>query len=77
MCDLAVDLQEAAKAFGLSRPPFAAEIATLDSLAGDGLLTRDGYRISLTEEGRPLMRVVASVFDPYFTEANKKHSRAV
>jgi oxygen-independent coproporphyrinogen-3 oxidase len=77
MCDLAVDLDQAACSFGQESGYFDAERAQLDALVADGLIEFDGRRIVLTDLGRPLMRLVAAVFDRYLEPAAGRHSRAV
>jgi oxygen-independent coproporphyrinogen-3 oxidase len=77
MCDLVVDLADAAARFGQAAGYFAAERAKLDALAADGLIEVDGERIALTKLGRPLMRLVAAVFDRYLEPSAGRHSRAV
>ena len=72
MCDLALDLD----AFGgLAR--FAGEIATLEPLAEQRLLTIEGARITVTEPGRPYVRIAAAAFDTYLAASQKRHSVAV
>jgi oxygen-independent coproporphyrinogen-3 oxidase len=44
---------------------FAAELARLDLLAADGLLTRDAEWISVAPKGRLLIRNICMVFDRY------------
>ncbi|MBI4367581.1 MAG: oxygen-independent coproporphyrinogen III oxidase [Deltaproteobacteria bacterium] len=73
MCDLGVDLDCAAG--GSAR--FAAEIDALRVLAGDGLLKIDGARITVTEQGRPYVRIAAAAFDTYLAASQKRHSVAV
>jgi oxygen-independent coproporphyrinogen-3 oxidase len=77
MCDLEVDLVACAQDFGESAAYFAAEQAPLQALADEGLVQIAGDRIRLTELGRPLMRLVAAVFDRYLTAAAGRHARAV
>jgi oxygen-independent coproporphyrinogen-3 oxidase len=72
MCDLALDLD----AFGgLSR--FAGEIAKLQPLVEQGLLTIEGARMTVTEPGRPYVRIAAAAFDAYLAAGQKRHSVAV
>lgn len=72
MCDLALDLD----AFGgVAR--FATELETLEALAAQGLLTIDGVKITITEAGRPYIRIAAAAFDSYLTTSQKRHSVAV
>ena len=72
MCDLALDLDRFGGVAG-----FAAEMTALEDLAAQGLVTIDGGRITVTEAGRPLVRIVAAVFDTYLAAAQKRHSIAV
>jgi oxygen-independent coproporphyrinogen-3 oxidase len=73
MCDGAVDLD----AMGGRPGWWDAERETLDAMAADGLLTRDGGCIRLTPAGRGLCRVVAAVFDTYLARSEARHSVAV
>jgi len=73
MCDLALDL--ASVEGGPAR--FAREIAALVPLAEEGLLTIEGALITVTERGRPYVRITAAAFDAYLAASQKKHSVAV
>lgn len=73
MCDLELDL--AALEGGLER--FAAEIAALQPLAEEGLVTIEGAHVAVTREGRPFVRIAAAVFDAYLPAGQKRHSVAV
>jgi len=79
MCNLAVDLDAAIDAVPTpgANPNFAAELAELAPLAARGLVTIDGHRITVTEAGRPFVRLVAAAFDAYLTAAPARHSVAV
>ncbi len=77
MCDGQVDTDAVARSLGAPEGWCPSELATLDDMAADGLLTRDGPAISLTPEGRPLARVVAAVFDTYLGAGKGRHSVAV
>jgi oxygen-independent coproporphyrinogen-3 oxidase len=50
---------------------FASELAALDALIQDGLVTRDAAFIRVTEAGRALLRTVAMVFDAYLRRSTK------
>ena len=78
MCDLEVDLGRGGRAVS-AKPSscFAAERVALADLAGEGLVEIEGDRIRLTDLGRPLMRVVAAVFDRYLDPMSGRHARAV
>ena len=58
-------------------PAMAADIYGLDILARDGLITREGAKITLTPAGEGLARIVASTFDSYFRHDRARHSVAV
>ncbi|MHA1538602.1 MAG: oxygen-independent coproporphyrinogen III oxidase [Alphaproteobacteria bacterium] len=77
MCDLEVDLDRHCHAFGASAGLFDPEFKALRPLIDDGLLKVSGHDIRVTERGRPLVRVVASVFDRYLEKGAGRHSRAV
>ncbi|MEW6639572.1 MAG: oxygen-independent coproporphyrinogen III oxidase [Pseudomonadota bacterium] len=72
LCRFAVDLDEVAP--GRS---FADELAQLQSLATDGLVRVDGRVVTLSEEGRAVARVVATVFDTYSRDRLGRFSVAV
>jgi oxygen-independent coproporphyrinogen-3 oxidase len=73
MCDLNVDLD----AFAGGTAAFAAELEKLAPLVDDGMVTIDGGHITVTEAGRPLIRLAASAFDSYLSQGKARHSRAV
>lgn len=73
MCDLAVDLDK----FEGGAAAFSEELAALDPLADEGLLTIDGARVAITERGRPYVRIAAAAFDAYLKTGQKRHSVAV
>lgn len=73
MCDLSVDLD--AVAGGAAR--FGAELEALGTLADDGLLKIEQGRVTITEAGRPYVRIAAAAFDTYLAASQKRHSVAV
>ena len=77
MCDAAVDLAEAGRAFGFAGDWWGAEEATLAELQREGLLTRTKDGLALRPEAKHLTRIVASVFDKYLAAAAVRHSVAV
>jgi len=72
MCDLAVDLDAVAP-----DQEFADACAALAPLADDQLVRLEGRRITVTEAGRPFVRLVAAAFDAYLGHGSARHSRAV
>lgn len=77
MCDLAVDLAALPVPASEAAPTFEYERAELDALAAAGLITVEGSRITVTEEGRPFVRLVAAAFDAYLAQNRSRHSIAV
>jgi oxygen-independent coproporphyrinogen-3 oxidase len=72
MCDFTVDLDALAPG-----ETFSDAFAALAPLAEDQLVTLQGRRINVTEDGRPFVRLVASAFDAYLGRGAARHSRAV
>ena len=77
MCNGAVDLAAAGDAVGYPGDWYAEHIPELLQMQSDGLLTYADGRISLPPKGKPLARVVASVFDAYLRNCTARHSVAV
>jgi oxygen-independent coproporphyrinogen-3 oxidase len=77
MCDGSVDLAEAGRAQGLADDWYAEEVPELLQMQADRLLTYADGKLSLTPEGEPLARVVASAFDIYLRNSTARHSVAV
>lgn len=77
MCDLAVDLEALPAGTPRGAATFAHERADLDALAAAGLITIEGSRITVTEAGRPFVRLVAAAFDAYLPQSRSRHSIAV
>jgi oxygen-independent coproporphyrinogen III oxidase len=77
MCDGAVDTEAAARRFNVAADWAEAELLALTPLEADGILERQGGRITLTPEARPLTRLVAAAFDTYFQSGRARHSAAV
>ena len=73
MCDLEVDLDTVEG----GAAAFAAELAALEPLVDEGLLTIAGARVTVTERGRPYVRIAAAAFDAYLKSGQKRHSVAV
>ncbi len=72
MCDLCVDLDAVA-----GDADFSAELSALQPLADDGVAHIDGRRVTITEQGRPFVRLVAAAFDTYLSREQARHSIAV
>lgn len=72
MCDLAVDLDTVAASHGMAAPAF-----DLDDLEAEGVICRDGNRISLAAPYRTLARIVAAAFDARLAASSARHAIAV
>lgn len=77
MCDLAVDVESVCAAHDSPLNSVADGFERLAPLVEDGLVGIDGHAITLTEVGRPYVRLVAAAFDRYLPEGTARHSRAV
>jgi oxygen-independent coproporphyrinogen-3 oxidase len=65
MCDGHVDLAAVRDRYPDTWLDYASDLERLRPLLADGLVEISGNDIRLTENGRPLMRVVAACFDHY------------
>ncbi len=77
MCDLTADVDAIARRHGAAPGGFAAEMERLAPLIDDGICTVDDSRVTVTEKGRPFVRLVAAAFDACLTAGEQRHSRAV
>jgi oxygen-independent coproporphyrinogen-3 oxidase len=77
MCDLDVDLAEVARRHDAEPESLEGALAAIDDLADDGIATRDGWRVTVTEAGRPLVRSVCAAFDTYLQKDATRHARAL
>jgi oxygen-independent coproporphyrinogen-3 oxidase len=77
MCDLAVDLDEVAARHDAQATVFDDDLPALVPMVADGLARLDGHRLTITEEGRPFVRIAAAAFDRYLRPGETRHARAV
>jgi len=78
MCVMEVNLPQTAERYGMAADFFSAEMEKLAPMVDDGICYLDDTGLlTLPEEGRPLMRLIAATFDTYLQQGQKKHSRAV
>lgn len=77
MCDLTVALDEVCNAFGVGHDYFDDDLPRLSPMRDDGIVKIEGRRIRITEQGRPLMRNVCTVFDRHLSAGKGRHSRAI
>jgi len=77
MCNLTVDLAAVCKAHDVELAILAEDVQKLAPLVEDKICEIDGDTITVTELGRPFVRLVASAFDEYLAAGAGRHSRAV
>lgn len=77
MCDLQVDAGQVAKALGGDLRDTAFAWPVLDALEADGLIVQHGAQVSVTEAGRPFLRVVAAAWDPTTRATRGRHSLSI
>ena len=77
MCDLEIDLGQICAEHGETADALVEARPRLEELATDGLIELDGDRITVTPDGRLLVRCVCAAFDAYLEVAEGKHSKAV
>ncbi len=77
MCNMKVDLRAICEKYNVPADYFAEEENNLRPLIEDTICTLKEGVLTLPEEGRPLMRLIAATFDTYLQKGQKKHSRAV
>lgn len=77
MCYGAVDLVTVAARHAADAASLMDAAPTLQQMRDDGLVLWDGYRLAVTQRGRPFMRCVAAAFDCYLDSATVRHSVAM
>jgi len=77
MCDFSVDFGAIAAHFFGRDDYFDDALAALDVLAEQHVLERQGRLITMTEAGRPFVRLAAAAFDAYLDHNKARHSVAV
>lgn len=77
MCDYAVDVKAVCARMNMPQEMVADVWPKLTELEADGVVEISDDKIRVTEAGMPLVRVVASCFDTYFTAEKNKHAQAV
>ena len=77
MCDYRVDLDEVCGRFGADPDELLASAEGLDVLSHDGIVRRERKVLTIADDARPLVRLLAAAFDQYLGQAPAHHSRAV
>ncbi|WP_235914151.1 oxygen-independent coproporphyrinogen III oxidase [Curvivirga aplysinae] len=77
MCRYEVKLDDIAHQYGAADNLAQTIGPRLAEFEADGLISREGKTIKVTEEGKPFVRAVAALFDEYLETGKGKHSQAV
>ncbi len=77
MCYGAVDIAATAARFGIDAESCIAAPERLRALEQLGVVHRDGHRLVVPAEYRPLLRVVAAIFDRYLEASAARHALAL
>lgn len=80
MCDMAVDVAIAGKAFSGASNDYTHAFKKLEDMVQDGLVEISGTTLRMTKRGRPLVRAAAAAFDAYLNQASDaapRHARAI
>ncbi|MFQ5346362.1 MAG: oxygen-independent coproporphyrinogen III oxidase [Rhodothalassiaceae bacterium] len=77
LCDLALDMEAICRRHGFDASALDDALQDLAALEADGLVRREGRRLTVTPRGRPFVRHVAFCFDAASKAAPGRHSRAV
>ncbi|MBB4039350.1 oxygen-independent coproporphyrinogen-3 oxidase [Microvirga flocculans] len=77
MCDFRVDVGQICRQHSTAPERILQAIPKLRVLQDDGIIRLEGHVLSVSDEGRFLVRSVASAFDAYLGASGRTHSRAV
>ena len=77
MCQSSVNLTDAGRRFGFHGEWYAEHLRDIQILADDGVVQFENGELTLTEAGRLLVRVVASIFDQYLPASSARHAVSV
>jgi oxygen-independent coproporphyrinogen-3 oxidase len=76
MCELTADIPSICRAHGADAASLDDSLAALRPMIADGLATSEGRRVSVTDLGRPFIRLIATAFDANAPQA-ARYSQAV
>ncbi|OYX47601.1 MAG: hypothetical protein B7Y97_12235 [Sphingomonas sp. 32-66-10] len=77
LCDRQVDVAAIAAAHAMTAEQICHDPALLDDLAGQGVITRNGWSLAITALGAPYARLAAAAFDRYRAVSRGQFSAAV
>jgi oxygen-independent coproporphyrinogen-3 oxidase len=76
MCNMKVDLTAVSAKYQTSAD-FDSELAALSPYIDDGLCSVTDNQVSINDESRAFVRLIAAAFDSYLNQGEQRHSRAV
>lgn len=76
MCDFGVDVTAVAMEHGFDPDCLLRDNHRLDELERDGLISRQGGMVAVSEDHRFIVRAVAAAFDSYLLAAGRSFSKA-
>jgi oxygen-independent coproporphyrinogen-3 oxidase len=77
MCDMRVDVAAVCRDHLWDPFYLGPAFEEIEPMVRDGLARVEGHRITVTEAGRPFVRLIAAAFDAYLPHTAARHSRAV
>jgi oxygen-independent coproporphyrinogen-3 oxidase len=77
MCEMTVDLATVGARHGITPGVFNEDLESLAPLVADGMISISEDRLTMTEAGRPFVRVAAAAFDRYLAANRARHAIAV
>ena len=77
MCDLSVDVEAIAKRFDVDAAIFLDAFDHLKPYEAEGMITINGWRVTIDPDARIAIRTIASAFDTWLERGAARHSAAV
>ena len=78
ICDFSLDFAALNRQFNLDfRQHFAASLPALEAMANDGLLHLGAHALTVTPQGRLLIRHICMAFDAYLAQKSVRYSRVI
>jgi oxygen-independent coproporphyrinogen-3 oxidase len=77
MCSFSVSTVQLIRQFGVDAEALIDKAARIAAEDRDGFVTFDGDEFTITGDGRPFTRTIASWFDDYLASGKARHSAAV
>ncbi|WP_269514097.1 oxygen-independent coproporphyrinogen III oxidase [Brevundimonas subvibrioides] len=77
MCDFSVSLAETERSHGPAPDRFVAAVGRLSPLVADGLVVCENDRVSVTDPGRPFVRLICAAFDTSLAPTTGRHGRMI